>query len=142
LGYGLQQVRPRTIVLDGVEIPMQGGNFEGWGKRQPIAKYRDRLCAVSCAKTAEPIDMSFGMCTRVCSGKHMFDGGAHWRNLANRTESSMCSVHTAIPRCTAGARVRAAGKRNRNCVSRTFPLCLRPRTVMPSVRRQSILLGL
>jgi len=31
------------------------------------------LCAVSCAKTAEPIDFPFGLWTWVCRRKHMFN---------------------------------------------------------------------
>jgi len=34
-------------------------------------------------KTAEPIEMSFGMWTRVGPGKHVLDGIAHRRHLAN-----------------------------------------------------------
>jgi len=44
------------------------------------------LSAVSCAKTAEPTEMHFGMLSRVDQriGVH-----AHWRNLVNTTESSV-----------------------------------------------------
>ena len=45
---------------------------------------------VSPAKTAEPIEMPFGIWTRVDLRKHVLDDGAHWRNLANTTEPSMC----------------------------------------------------
>jgi len=50
---------------------------------------------MSCAKTAEPIEMpfgmwtrvgprnQFGMWTRVGPRNHVLDGGAHWRHLAN-----------------------------------------------------------
>jgi len=37
-------------------------NFEG-GKGRPTVKYRDT--AVTCAKTAEPIDLPFGLWTQV-----------------------------------------------------------------------------
>jgi len=42
------------------------GNLEG-------GKYRD--FAVSCAKTAEPIEMLFGMWTRLGPRKHVLDVG-------------------------------------------------------------------
>ena len=40
---------------------------------------------VSPAKTAEPIEMPFGLCTRVGPRNHVLDGGAHRRHLANTT---------------------------------------------------------
>ena len=40
-------------------------------------------------KTAEPIEMPFGMLTWVGSRKHVLDGGAHWHHLANTIEASM-----------------------------------------------------
>jgi len=43
---------------------------------------------MSCAKTAELIKMPLGMWTQVGSRKHVLDGGAHWRNLANTIEPS------------------------------------------------------
>jgi len=52
-----------------------------------IVKYRT-LCR-ELYKTAEPIEMSFGMCTRVGLRKHVLDGGAHRRHLANTIEPSM-----------------------------------------------------
>ena len=61
--FGLwAEIGPRNHVLDGVQIPMGRGNFEG--KRRPTVKYRDVLL-VSCAKTAEPIEMPFGLSIRV-----------------------------------------------------------------------------
>jgi len=53
---------------------MRRSNFEGGGKGRPIVKYRDT--AVNCAKTAEPIEMPFGLWTLVCPRKHVFDGGS------------------------------------------------------------------
>ena len=50
---------------------------------------------MSCAKTAEPIEMSFAMSTRVGPRKHVLDGSAHWRHLANTTEPSMCGGDAA-----------------------------------------------
>jgi len=48
---------------------MERGNFGE--KRAPIVKYR--LSAVSCAKTAEPIDLPFGLWTHVSRRKHKFN---------------------------------------------------------------------
>ena len=46
---------------------------------------------VSPARTAEPIDMPFGLWTPWAQlRKHVLDGGTHWRNLANTIEPSMC----------------------------------------------------
>jgi len=50
---------PRNPVLDGVQIPWEEAILRGEGR--PIAKYRafcDELC-----KTAEPIEMPFGLWT-------------------------------------------------------------------------------
>jgi len=60
--FGLwTRVNPMNCVLDGVQIPMKGGNFG-----RPIVKYRDS--AVSCAEMAEPIKMPFWMWTEVVQG--------------------------------------------------------------------------
>jgi len=48
------------------------------------------VTVVSPAKTAEPIEISFGLWARIVARKHVLDGGAHWRNLLNITEPSMC----------------------------------------------------
>ena len=53
----------------------------------PIVKYRDT--AVSCAKMAEPIEMTFLTAARVDPRKHVLGGGAHWRHLLNTIKSSM-----------------------------------------------------
>jgi len=45
---------------------------------------------VSPAETSEPIEMSFELWMRVGPRKHVLDGDAHWRNLANTIELSMC----------------------------------------------------
>jgi len=61
----------------GVQIsPHKKANFEG----HPAA---------SCAKVAEPIEMPFGMWTRVCPRKHYIRWGAHRRHLANTIELPM-----------------------------------------------------
>jgi len=44
---------------------------------------------VSCPRTAEPIEMSFGLWTRNVPWKDVLHGGAHWRNLANTIEPSV-----------------------------------------------------
>jgi len=59
-------------VLDGVQIPRGKGQF--WGKRAPIVKYI-RHSAVTCAKTAEPIVMPFGLSARYGSRNHELDVG-------------------------------------------------------------------
>jgi len=45
---------------------------------------------------AELIKMLFGMQTWVGRRKHALDGGAHWHNLANTTEPSMCGGDAAF----------------------------------------------
>ena len=42
------------------------------GKGRPIVKYRD--IAVSCAKTAEPIKIPFGLWARIGPMNHVLDG--------------------------------------------------------------------
>jgi len=44
----------------------------------------------------EPIKMSLGTLTQVGLRKHVVDGDAHWRNLANTTEPSMCGGDVAF----------------------------------------------
>jgi len=56
---------------------------------------------MSCAEAAEPIDLPFGLWTRVGRMKHKFNrihqvtpmyphGRPHWRHLANTIEPSIC----------------------------------------------------
>jgi len=45
---------------------------------------------VSPAKTAEPIEMPFGLWTRMGQKEARIRWGAHWRHLANTIESSTC----------------------------------------------------
>jgi len=47
-------------------------------------------------KTAEPITMPFGLWTRVGPRNRVLDEGAHWRQLANTTEPSMCGGDAAL----------------------------------------------
>jgi len=46
------------------------------------------VCLSVCqpCKTAEPTEMPFGFRIRGYWSKHVLDGGAHWRHLANTTE--------------------------------------------------------
>jgi len=59
-------------------FPLRMDNFEG-GR---AAHYKVKgLSALSCAKTAEPIDVPFGMWTRMGARKHVLDElhiGANW----------------------------------------------------------------
>ena len=63
---------PGNHVLDRCLDPLREEQFGG-GKGRSIVKYRD--FAVSCAKTAEPIEMLFGMWTRLGPRKHVLDVG-------------------------------------------------------------------
>ena len=56
------------------------------------AAQRLRQSAVNCAKTAEPIEMSFETWTRLGPRKYVLDRGAHWLNLSNTIEPSHPSV--------------------------------------------------
>jgi len=62
---------------------------------------------VSCVKTAEPIDLPFGLRTRVGRRKHKINrirhvapiwphGRAHWRRMANTIQSSVCGGDAAL----------------------------------------------
>jgi len=55
---------------------------------------------VSCAKTAEPIEMPFGQWTRVGPRKHILYWGAHWRNPANTIEPSVCGGDAVLCQIT------------------------------------------
>ena len=55
----------------GPDLSMERGNFKGEG--WPIVKYMDTV--VTCAKTAEPIEMPFGLCARTGPRNQEFDGG-------------------------------------------------------------------
>jgi len=64
---------------------------------RPIVTDRVAWCVcrsvtiASPGKTAEQIEMSFRLLTQ-----HVLDGGAHWRNLANTIEPSMCGGDAAV----------------------------------------------
>ena len=55
---------------------------------------------MSYAKTAEPIEMPFGIWTRVGPRKHLLGEGAHGRHLANTIEPSMCGGDAACCQIT------------------------------------------
>jgi len=55
---------------------------------------------MSCAKTAEPMEMLFGIWTWVGPRKHVLGGDAHWRHLANTIEPSMCDGNVACCQIT------------------------------------------
>jgi len=70
--FGLRtRVGPRNHIFD-------GGPYHPWeeaimgGKVHPTVKYRDT--AVTCAKTAEPIEMPFGLWARIGRRNHVLDG--------------------------------------------------------------------
>ena len=48
-----------------------------------------------CPETAERIEMSFGLWTCVCPRKHVLNGDACWRHLANMIEPFMCGGDAA-----------------------------------------------
>jgi len=55
--------------------------------------------AVSCAKTAKPLEMPFQTWTRVGPMKHVHEG-AHWLNLANTVEQSIYGGDAAFCQIT------------------------------------------
>jgi len=46
------------------------------------------------------MEMPFGMWTQVGQRKHMLDVGAHWHNLVNTIEPSMCGGNAAFSQIT------------------------------------------
>ena len=66
---------------------------------------------MSCSETAQPIDLPFGLWTRVGRRKHKFSlirqmapmcphGRAHWRHLANTVEPSVCGGDVVLCQIT------------------------------------------
>jgi len=84
------------VLQMGVQKKGKKGNF--YRRRGDHCKVKGRS-AVSCAKTAEPIEMPFGLWTRVGPREHVLHAGAHWRNLANTIEPCMFGgpAKTATP---------------------------------------------
>jgi len=93
LGCGLILAQG-TMYYMGVHIPLRRGNFEG-EKWRPSCKVLG-LYAMSCSKTAEPMQMSFGMQACVGPKKHVLDVGAQWRHLANTIASAMRPLVTLL----------------------------------------------
>ena len=93
----LIRVFPRNHVLDGgPDHPIWKGNFEG-GKGWPIVKgtlWRD-LCKNSRTDRDAVWHMDSGEPKEGC-----IIWGAHWRHLANATESSVCSGDAALCQIT------------------------------------------
>ena len=84
------RVGSRKYVLDGSRSPCEEAIIRG--KDMPG---HERHSAVSCAKMAELIEMSFGLWTCVGRRKHVVHGG-HWRNLANTNEPSVSGGDAAL----------------------------------------------
>jgi len=53
------------------------------------------VTVVSPGKTPEPIDMPFGVWIHVGPGRHVLNGGAHWRHLVNTIEPAVCGCDAA-----------------------------------------------
>jgi len=70
----------RPIVTDEVE----------WSVSRSVCHDREPC------KTAEPIEMSFGMWTWVGPSKYVLKWSAHWHHLANTIEPSMCGGDTVL----------------------------------------------
>jgi len=49
---------------------------------------------------AEPIEIPFGLRTRVGPRKYVLRTGAHWRHMVNTTEPSMCDGDAACCQIT------------------------------------------
>ena len=72
ISFGLRTgVGPGNRVLDGVQIPVERGNFEG----KAMPRHARRHSDVNCAKTAEPIEIPFGLRTLVGIRKHVLARG-------------------------------------------------------------------
>jgi len=65
----LSRVDPRNHVLNGDTNPREKGQFLGKG----VPRHARRHSDVNCAKTAEPIEMPFGLWTRVSTKRHKFN---------------------------------------------------------------------
>ena len=72
--FGLRTpVGPGNHVLDGgPDLPMGRGNF--FGERASHCKVWG-YSTVICTKTAEPIELSFGLWAWMCPRNHVLDGG-------------------------------------------------------------------
>ena len=98
---------PKEALLDWPISPIRRDFIMGMG--MPV--HARCHSAVSCAKMAEPIDLRFGLCTRVGRRKHKFNrirqvarmcphARAHWCDLANTIEPSVCGGDPALCQIT------------------------------------------
>jgi len=55
---------------------------------------------VSAVKTAEPIEMPFGIWTWVTPRNHVLGGGAHWHHLTNTIEPPVSGGEAALCQST------------------------------------------
>ena len=80
---------PRNHILDGVQIPVESGNFDG-EKGRPIVKYWDTLRS-SVQKWLNQIP--FGLWARMGRRNHVLDGGpAVLRDVAMATNFGTISL--------------------------------------------------
>ena len=98
----------RNHEIDGVPVlPLEGTIL---AERVPRCKVW-ALSAVSCAETDEPIDLPLRLWTRVCLKKNKSNRirqvapmrpplWAHWRQLTNTTEPSVCSGDAVLCQIT------------------------------------------
>jgi len=87
MSFGLRTLLgPGNHVLDGgPDPPMGRGNF--WGKGASHCKVREYSTFI-CAKTAEPIEMPFGLWARMGRWNHVLDAGPEvLRDVAMATNS-------------------------------------------------------
>jgi len=71
-------------------------SVRGWDGDELLSPCHSLLSAVSCAKTTEPIEMSFVMWPQMGSRKHLLDGGAHWCNMSNTIELSVSNYFDSL----------------------------------------------
>ena len=77
----------------GVQIPMGRGNFGDRGTHWKV----QGLSAISCAKTAEPIDLPFGLWTWVARRMHKFNCICQMAPICPMTHSVVSCAKTAEP---------------------------------------------
>jgi len=131
--FGLRTgVGPRNNVLDGVHIPNGTGNFEGEGPSHCKVYGHS---AVICAKTAEPIQMPFGLWTRMGPSKHVLDGAkmphAKGQLLGERTCLGMpndtavsCAKMAELIDLPFGLWTRVGRRKHKfNHICKTAPMC-------------------
>jgi len=91
----------------GLDSPCEGAIIRGKDMLEHARRHSD----VSYAKMAEPIDLPFGLWTRVGRRKHKFSrihqvapmcphGRAHWCHLANTIKPSVCGGDAALCQIT------------------------------------------